>query len=358
MRFKTALILSLAATVVRAGSPHPVRTLHVDAVELVLGREVVGKVDLSAKHGRYEYLFSTQANRDAFLKTPEKFEIQLGGACARMGPLSGAGSSDLFAVHEGKIYLFASEQCRKRFMSAPNELLESPDPPVEADAAARKRGRELLDLAVKGVGGEAALNKLASYRAEAGSTTKQGDTTYVNKKAWTVRFPSDFRMDDDWNDARWATVAIQGDAFFAADEVWTMHPQQREALEREFRRKPLVILRSRSRDDFVAAAVGAGKVNDRAVEFVAVSFGGATTKLAVDLESGRIHSAAFKGRGPTMALGDVERTYADFQTAEGLEYPTSFTAAFNGKREDKLDRKADRVVINGPLDPTWFQRPQ
>ncbi len=358
LRIKITAGFLLVSTVALAGAPNPSRTLKVDAVELVAGNEIEGKEEFSAQHGRYRYLLSTQANCDAFLKTPEKFEIQLGGACARMGPLSGEGTTDLLGVHDGKIYIFASEQCRKRFMSAPRELLDRPDPPAAGDAAAIRRGRELLDLAVKEIGGEEALSKLVSVHAEATSTTQQGDKTYTNRKAWTIRFPSDFRLEDNWNESRWAAVATKDDAYFATDEVWTMHSQQREALEKEFRHDPLVILQSRSRSDFVAAAGGNGKVNDRAVEYVAVSFGGATSKLAIDAENGRIHSISFRGRGPTLALGDVERNFSDFQTFEGISVPMSASASFNGEPASGMTRRLDRVVVNPTLAAGVFERPK
>lgn len=345
------------ATVALADTPGTTRVFKVDAVELVSGKETPGKSEFSVKHGRYEYHFSSPANRDAFLKSPETFEIQLGGACARMGPLSGGCSSELFGVFEGRIYVFASEQCKKRFMAGPKELLETPDAPASGNAASIQRGGELVELALKGFGGAKVVDQLTSFRAEKTATSKHGDKDYTNRKAWTARFPDEFRMDDDWNESRWAAVAMKGDAFFAADEVWTMHPQQRAAVEREFAHEPLVILRARTRPDFVAAAAGKGRVQDRPVEFVAVSFGGVTTKLGVDTETGRVLSTAFRGRGPAMALGDVERIYGDFQSTGGVDVPTSFRARFNGADEPKLDVQFDRVALNAELDATLFARP-
>ncbi len=338
------------------GRSEATRIFKVDAVELIAGNEVNGEPKFSTEHGRYKYQFSTKANLDAFVADPEKYEIQLGGACARMGPLTGEGTTELFGVHDRKIYLFASEACRKRFMSAPGDFLDRPDQRVIADADALRRGRELIDLAVNGVGGEKALASLVSLQASATSTTTHSGKDYVNRKKWTIVFPSRFRIDDDWNESRWAAVITENDAFFASDEVWSMHRQQRAALERELFHDPVVILKARSRVGFVASGAGRGIINDRAVEYVDVWFAAVATRLAIDVENGRVISAAFRGRGANMTIGDVVRTFADHQTSDGITLPLSYAVQFNGKAADGLARKYDKLELNINVDPAVFER--
>src|SRR5262245_61503243 len=70
-------------------------TFTVDVVGLVRDhQEVSGSAALTANRFGYVYLFSQETNREAFLKDPEKYEVQLGGACGKMGELSGRGSTD------------------------------------------------------------------------------------------------------------------------------------------------------------------------------------------------------------------------------------------------------------------------
>lgn len=98
----------------------PRDTLEVDAVELVrTGADVPGLSEHSVVHGAYTYRFRNAENKATFAADPARYEIQLGGACARMGPLSGAGSPKLHAVHDGRIYIFASGACRQAFTKDP-----------------------------------------------------------------------------------------------------------------------------------------------------------------------------------------------------------------------------------------------
>ena len=95
-----------------------------DPVALIGGQETAGKDDLSIERGRFRYKFADATNKSTFEKDPERYEIQLGGSCA-MGPLNHAGQTELHAVHDGKIYLFASESCRRTFVDNADSLLES-----------------------------------------------------------------------------------------------------------------------------------------------------------------------------------------------------------------------------------------
>ena len=110
------------------------RTLRLDAIALVQGDESPGLESVSISRHGFTYLFASPENKATFEANPERYEIQLGGACARMGALSGEGTTDLFAVHEGKIYIFASEGCRRGFLKAPQKVLDRADPlpPVNA----------------------------------------------------------------------------------------------------------------------------------------------------------------------------------------------------------------------------------
>lgn len=73
------------------------------------GVEEAGEAGLTTVHALWEYRFVSAETRAAFLAEPAKYEIQLGGACARMGALSGIGDPRLHAIHGGRIYLFASD---------------------------------------------------------------------------------------------------------------------------------------------------------------------------------------------------------------------------------------------------------
>ncbi len=129
-----SLLCSLLATFLTAmpiaqSMPEPADALDgLDPVMLIAGKEVPGKSALSVKRGGFTYLFSTAETKATFEGDPGKYEIQLGGLCARMGKTAGGNPAD-FLVHDGKIYVFGSDACHKKFAAAPAKFLApAPDP--------------------------------------------------------------------------------------------------------------------------------------------------------------------------------------------------------------------------------------
>ena len=83
-----AAVMLLAGSIVAAQQPAaPVEALDgVDTVILLKeGKEVFGKQAFRSEHGRFAYLFSTADTKADFDKAPEKYAIQMGSLCARMG---------------------------------------------------------------------------------------------------------------------------------------------------------------------------------------------------------------------------------------------------------------------------------
>ena len=143
--------LALLAALAAAGAVFAQSELSVfkpDPVELVQGRKTPGDPAFFVDYQGFRYVFASASTRAEFEKDPARYEIQLGGACARMGPLSGSCRIDLYAVHEGRIYIFASEGCRKGFLAAPEKLLESDDAVPAGTPEQARRGRELIERAV------------------------------------------------------------------------------------------------------------------------------------------------------------------------------------------------------------------
>jgi hypothetical protein len=77
---------------------------------------------------------------------PERFAVQMGGGCGRMGPLSGSCSPERFAVHDGRIDIFASDAWgatttldgqRDESLSGPVDALEV-DPVMGEELFARR----------------------------------------------------------------------------------------------------------------------------------------------------------------------------------------------------------------------------
>lgn len=350
-----ALCIPLLATAQEA----PPRTFTLDAVELVrAGNEVPGDVAHQSQRGAYTYRFSSAANQAEFERSPEKYEIQLGGACARMGPLSGEGRCEIYAVHDGKLYIFASPQCREGFLKAPEKLLDSDDPAVSADAAAQARGRELVDLAVKAHGGAAALDAVRTYRQCVESRTDYQGQSMRTDRLFLIAFPGRAREESYWGEKMWAHAAGDREGAFFTNQEFDrpMAAAQVRALRRDLNHQLLTILKSRTRPDFIAARSGPGSVNGTPVERVAVSFDGTTCTLGID-ERGRVLSLAYRGRGARSALGTIEKTFLDWQTVDGVVLPTSWTATFDGEPLGEEPTKLTRVEVNPRLADELFAVP-
>ncbi len=107
-----------------SGTPPVLRGL--DPVLLAQGLEVEGAESIWVERGGYRYAFENAANRERFLAEPERFEIQLAGACAFMassGAPPGSGDPDRYLVHDQRVYIFASESCRLSFQVDPERYL-------------------------------------------------------------------------------------------------------------------------------------------------------------------------------------------------------------------------------------------
>ncbi len=72
-------------------------------------KAIKGKKELTATHEGVQYYFSSQANKDAFVKSPASYEPQYGGWCAyAMGDSGDKVEVDpqTFKILDGKLYLF------------------------------------------------------------------------------------------------------------------------------------------------------------------------------------------------------------------------------------------------------------
>ena len=98
------------------------------------GQELKGDSRWSTVYEDYTYWFSSERNLNLFLADPGRFAVQLGGACGRMGPLSGRGETSRMARFNGQLFIFASDACRDAFMARPSQFLQTPDPEPAYDA--------------------------------------------------------------------------------------------------------------------------------------------------------------------------------------------------------------------------------
>ncbi len=339
------------------------RVLKIDAVELIdRDKEIEGKVEFQQQHGRYLYLFANAENLTVFKANPAKYEIQLGGACGRMGPLSGEGSPKIFAVHDGRLYIFASEQCKRSFVAAPEKLLELDDEPPATTDESLKRGRALLDRAVDGVGGAAKLDALVSYREGRSRQTESGGKPYTVTDTVALHLPDGVYTENCWNDQCWGYVVMGSDGW-TTDEGGgeALVPEQRIAVLRSAGRHPLALLRNRDRPGLVVVSDGSERTIDVAgegsidLDLLTLHSEGTTTTLGIDAE-GRVRLLSYRGRGLTLGIGQIERIYSGFHDVGDLNLAGRVDVVFEGKPAPNDSGAFAVQTINDPADRARFER--
>jgi len=148
-----ALLVIIALPLSAQEQTAPLALEGLDPVLLVQGEETPGREDLTVTHAGYRYRFAGGTTRDTFEAQPKRYAIQnetcLVSPGARLDP-------SLFAVHEGRIWGFASRGCVEEFKADPAHFIEDWEHP-EAQAAETRtvavmvfEGVELLDFAGPG----------------------------------------------------------------------------------------------------------------------------------------------------------------------------------------------------------------
>jgi YHS domain-containing protein len=314
-----------------------------DPVMLSQGKEVQGDMKYKVTRGSFQYLFANAENKATFEKEPARYEIQLGGACARMGAPT-TGNPDLYFVHNGRIYIFGSEECQTLFKAAPEKYLEVPpapkSPPTEEMI---KRGQELLAKAVEAFGGGSKLDQLASFQ----KTDLRGNQV---KNTLTLAFPDTLRQESVRSTFTLVSVITPADSFVMFNNSARPMPEgNRAAIYKELYHELVVLFRARARADFKASATGN--------ESVDVELPGFTTTLGIDPGTGRVVSQTYKGRGPGGVLGQIVINYSDYRTVDGLSLPFKTTATFDGEPFPPLSATIETIKINGQIDPSSFKKP-
>jgi YHS domain-containing protein len=321
-----------------------------DPVMLSQGKEVQGDMKFSITRGRFQYIFANAENKATFEKDPTRYEIQLDGACARMGAPT-TGNPDLYVVHNGRIYIFGSDECQTLFKAAPEKYLEVPAAPKSPPTAEMaKRGQELIAKAVAALGSGSKLDQLVSFQR----TDLRGNQV---KNILVLAFPDAVRQETVRPSFTLVSVITPSDSFTLANNSARPMPEaNRTAIYKELSHELPVLLRARTRSDFKAWATGNGS-EEKALEHVDIELPGFTTTLGIDPGTGRVVSQTYKGRGPGGVLGQIVINYSDFRTVEGLLLPFKMTATFEGQPFPALSANVEAITINGQLDPSNFKKP-
>ncbi len=330
-----------------------------DPVALVAGIETPGDPTITLDHGSYRYRFADQVSRDQFQTHPDRYALQMGGACARMGPRSGLGSPDRYLVHEGRIYVFASDACRDTFENAPARYIDRDDPELSASAESRARALALLEKAAEAMGGTGRIDSLKAIQIRRNLVYGTGDDAVRGRQITTMSFPGQYRDEQLWPDD-WHSVEVAcRDHGFRSERGtwWPLDPAVLASTLIDLERMPLVMVRDRTLADVEIAHAGSRRLNEQHLEAVAVRRKGRTTTLWIDSTSGRIVQATYRGRVGMGAIGDVVETYGDFRTVDGLVLPFQVQRTFDGKAVQEANAAIDAITLNPILDDRTFATP-
>jgi YHS domain-containing protein len=358
---RLALVLALSVPAAFAQALPELALAGLDPVALCKGEELAGDEAHTVDLRRYRYRFANEVNKQTFESDPERWCIQLGGGCGRMGPLSGVGDPARFAVHDGRIYIFASDGCRSGFLKHPASFLEIADPIAEGSEAERAAAHELLDLAVGALGG---AERLRTLRSVAMRDEREEDYQGRKVKAGSsllLAAPGGIRSESWWDAYHVARVSVVRAGFTAerssADAertVWDFDDSQALLHAKTALREPIALLAVRDRGGFVAVARGEREVDGRQARGVAVSFFGATTTLWIDVEHGRVLGASYHGRLGSSGNAHVELRFEDFREVGGFVLPFVRKARIGDK--DAGTRTWTSIVVNGEVDRSLFRR--
>ena len=350
----------LSGSVIAAQKPEgPIDALDgIDTVVLLKeGKEVFGKQAFRSDHGRFTYLFSSAETKAEFDKAPEKYAIQMGGLCARMGRTVTGNPSD-YLVHDGKIYIFGSDACHKAFACRAREI---PAEAGRADAsrygcvhawpgsarqgcpAARREARRDGELCRDDVRDAEAADRATSRSRPA----RRGASPMVHGANGSMPRP-------DGEKVSYGTLLTAGGAWqIGGPQLSPVIPEAVPSVQLDLGRQVLPLLRSRREAGTQVAALGAATIDGVAVERVRVKRGGLDVTLNLDplpVACTR-HRSSTEGRDGQ--FGEYTLVYSDFRAVDGVTVPFEEKALFNGTVEPALSRKLDS---DQHQRPRWTRR--
>jgi YHS domain-containing protein len=305
-------------------------------------------------------LFSSAESRATFEADPAKYEIQLGGLCARMGGAVLGNPAD-FLVHDGKIYIFGSDACHKNFAAAPARYLPSAPAPISRAPADVNAGRALFDRAVAAVGGRVRLEGITTYVETATQVLKRamGDAHVTQTTMW--RSNGDMRQERAMKipdrSFSMATLLTPSGAWFLSSmgPPRSMIDAASSHVRMELQRHLIALLRAGSDDGATIAATGSATVQGSPVEQARIVKGALDVTLGIDPASGEPRTLAFVDRNGDGEFGRYVLMFSEFRTTSGLRLPFKVQAQFNGEPEGSRSWTVESIKVNEPLDDSLFR---
>lgn len=314
-----------------------------DPINLALGVEVPGKPELSAVYGRHEYRFWSAENLAEFKRSPVEHAVQTGGACGKMGALTGKGAPDRWAVVGGKVFLFASEGCRTTFLANRAKYFAPIAEVPPASTMERQDAADLYQKMIEAHGGQRAIGFTGTVVWTVDTPYVQGGKNLIWHTRNAIVNPSKFANWEEWDTGR---------AYFAADsgravdgkpgENYIVHPAEMRELKARIARSPFGILKGAGGTPIRPTADGLG---------FSMARGDVVFDVILDSVTGRISQIRYLDRhaGP---VSSVVVEYSAYERLKGIWIPRASRTNVDAKGWSKL-QKIDSVHLNAAM-PSVF----
>jgi hypothetical protein len=277
-----------------------------------------------------------------------------------MGPTSGIGSPDRWAVHEERIYEFASDGCRNGFLAAPERYLLAPDEPLVERMDPEGEGRLWLDRAIEVAGGLHRLQDLQTVVLHQEEELDDGAVSrdmYFDHSGAFAREVTWTKRDETAEVTRW--VSSRADRF--AVEGGTVVPLLSEAsgraILRHAHRQPITHLWAYARGAMTPVMRGKGELNGDPALLVDVHHDGLTTTLYLDPDSARVLGLSWRGWYGSGVVREVVETMTEWTSVEGIRIATGRTITADGEPQDPAARCPSGVSFERETPGGLFDRP-
>ncbi len=323
-----------------------------DPISLLDGRSVVGFPSLSASHGAFIYQFESKENLQKFKSNPERYGLQIGGACGNMGPLTGRGRGQFYTVWDGRIWQFASPQCKQNFLRNPHWYDDKPIALSKGTPQMAREGKRLIEKVVAAHGGAQAFANIERM------TWTQEVTAARKEDSYTKTYGQDRKLGTAYGESGdgWGYKSIAnglhavqfGEAF-----VMPLVESEQRFLKNLVGKHVILLLKDRNQPSFQALAPG--KVSKSGEIDLLIHYRQDRVTLIIDAKSSRIIRSYTTSRllGPNQLL---TTTYGEWKTQAGVLVPgvTTFKAT-EGKPgasvvwgEPKINRANDAALFSIP----------